>query len=335
LTQTARSKSREIGMDLIAIGFGIFIATVLIIQLVMYGVSHMRTTQRVKIRKRLRKLTVVESGPDGAEILKKRTLSDIPFLNALLGSFPGLNSLDRLMVQANAKYPMGFYLLLGLFLAVIGILIGSKLAHNALLAILLAVILSGVPYVHLVRMKRLRAEKFKKQMPDGLDLIARSLKAGHAFSAGISMAAEEFDDPLGSEFSEMLDEINFGISVPEALKNLTVRVECEEIKYFVTGVILQRETGGNLAELIQTLANLIREKFKFEGKVRTLSAEGKLSAIILAALPFLVAGWIWLTNPQYLAPLVAEPFGRVLLLLAGVFMIVGILIMKRMVNIKV
>jgi tight adherence protein B len=322
-------------MDLFAIGFGIFIATVLIIQLVIYGVNHMRTTQRVKIRKRLRKLTVVEGGSDGDEILKKRALSDIPFLNALLGSFPGLSTLDRLMIQANAKYPMGFYILLGLFLAVVGLLIGSQLVRNTLLAILLALILGGVPYVHLVRLKRLRSEKFKKQMPDGLDLIARSLKAGHAFSGGISMAAEEFDDPLGSEFSEMLDEINFGVSVPEALKNLTTRIECEEIKYFAMGVILQRETGGNLAELIQTLANLIREKFKFEGKVRTLSAEGKLSAVILAVLPFLVAGYICLTNPKYLAPLVAEPFGRVVLLLAGAFMIAGILIMKRMVSIKV
>jgi tight adherence protein B len=322
-------------MDLFAIGFGIFIGTVLIIQLVTYGVRHMRTTQRVKIRKRLRKLTIIESGSEGADILKRRPFSDIPFLNSLLARFPGLSSLDRLMVQANAKYPMGFYILLGLFLAVVGILIGSRLAHNTLLAILLALILGGVPYVHLLRKKRIRAAKFKKQMPDGLDLIARSLKAGHAFSGGISMAAEEFDDPLGSEFSEMLDEINFGVSVPEALKNLTTRVECEEIKYFAMGVILQRETGGNLAELIQTLANLIREKFKFEGKVRVLSAEGKMSAIILAALPFLVGGWIGLTNPKYLAPLVAEPFGRVLLLLAAAFMIAGILIMKRMVSIKV
>jgi len=322
-------------MELFAIGFGIFIATVLIIQLATYGVRHMRTTQSMKIRKRLRKYTYVESGVEGSEILKKRVLSDIPFLNSLLNNLPGVNSLDRLMMQANAKYPMGFYLLLGIFLALVGLLIGVKFTRNPLTGILLALIFGSLPFIELVRKRRIRAEKFKKQMPDALDLVARALKAGHAFTGGFSMAAEEFDDPLGTEFSEMLDEINFGVSLPDALKNLTKRVECEEIKYFAMGVILQRETGGNLAELIQTLANLIREKFKFEGKVRVLSAEGKLSAVILSALPFLVAGWIWITNPKYLAPLVGEPFGRMILLLAGIFMIIGILIMKRMVSIKV
>ena len=322
-------------MEFFSIGLGIFIAAVLIIQLATYGVRHMRTTQRVKIRKRLRKYTYVEGQGDGAEILKKRVFSEIPFLNSLLGNFPGLNSLDRLVVQANANYPMGFYLLLGLFLAVVGVLAGVRFTRNPLTGLLLALIFGCIPFVQLIQQRRIRAEKFKKQMPDGLDLIARALKAGHAFSGGISMAAEEFNDPLGSEFSEMLDEINYGVSVAEALKNLTKRVECEEIKYFAMGVILQRETGGNLAELIQTLANLIREKFKFEGKVRVLSAEGKLSAVILSALPFLVAGWIWISNPKYLAPLFGEPFGRILLLLAGIFMIIGILIMKRMVSIKV
>ena len=322
-------------MELFAIGFGIFIATVLIIQLATYGVRHMRTTQSMKIRKRLRKYTYTENGVDGSEILKKRILSDLPFLNSLLNNLPGVNSLDRLMMQANAKYPMGFYLLLAIFLAVVGLLVGGYFSRNPLTGFLLALIFGCIPFVLLVQQRRVRAEKFKKQMPDALDLVASALKAGHAFSGGISMAAEEFDDPLGTEFSEMLDEINFGVSLPDALKNLTKRVECEEIKYFAMGVILQRETGGNLAELIQTLANLIREKFKFEGKVRVLSAEGKLSAVILSALPFLVAGWIWITNPNYLAPLVGEPSGRMILLLAGIFMIIGILIMKRMVSIKV
>jgi tight adherence protein B len=322
-------------MELVAIGFGIFIATVLVIQLAAYGVRNMRTAQRAKIRRRLRKYTYTEEGSGGSEILKKRVFSDISFLNRLLSRLPVLGSLDRLMVRANAKHPMGFYLLLGLFLAAVGLLIGAQLTPNPLTAFLLAFIFGSIPFFQLLRQKHVRAEKFKKQMPDGLDMVARALKAGHAFSGGISMAAQEFDDPLGSEFSEMLDEINFGVSVPEALRNLTQRVECEEIKYFAMGVILQRETGGNLAELIETLANLIREKFKFEGKVRVLSAEGKLSAIILSVLPFLVAGFIWFTNPDYLAPLVGESFGRLILLAAGGFMIAGIFIMKRMVSLKI
>jgi tight adherence protein B len=321
-------------MELFAIGLGIFIATVLIIQLLSYGVRHMRAAQRVKIRKRLRQYAYGEPGGDAAEILKKKVFSDISSLNALLG-FLGLDTLDRLVIQANAKHPLGFYMLLGLLLAVVGLLVGSQVLHNATLAVLLAVVLGLLPYIHLVRRKHLRIEKFKKQMPDGLDLVARALKAGHAFSSGIRLAAEEFDDPLGSEFAEMLDEINFGVSVPDALKNLTTRVECPEINYFAMGVILQRETGGNLAELIQTLANLIREKFKFEGKVRVLSAESKLSAIILSALPFLVGGFFFVSNPAYLAPLIDETFGRVLLLLAAVMMIAGILAMKRMVAIRV
>jgi tight adherence protein B len=323
-------------MEFWAVGFGIFLATVIVIELLVFGVRNMRSTQRSKIRKRLRKYTYVEGGgADGADILKKKVYSEIPILNALLGGVPFLARFENLLVQANAKYPAGFYLLLVLFLALVGFLVGRNVNHNTIVSVLMALALGSLPYFYLVRQGHARTEKFKKQMPDGLDLVARALKAGHAFSGGISMAADEFEDPLGPEFAEMLDEINFGVSVPEALKNLTTRIQCEELKYFVMGVILQRETGGNLAELIQTLSNLIREKFKFQGKVRTLTAEGKLSAIVLSALPFLVAGFIWLNNPAYLEPLVNEPFGQVLLLIAVIMMIFGMIFLRRMVSIQV
>ena len=161
------------------------------------------------------------------------------------------------------------------------------------------------------------------------------MKAGHAFSGGMSLAADEFDDPLGPEFSETLDEINFGVSVADALKNLAGRIDCEELRYFVVGVILQRETGGNLAELIETLANLIRERFKFDGKVRTLTAEGRLSAVILILLPFAVFGYLWIRNPNFLSPLITEPSGPFMIIGAIVMMIIGAIVMKRMVDIKV
>jgi tight adherence protein B len=185
------------------------------------------------------------------------------------------------------------------------------------------------------RLKRKRIEKFRSQFPEALDLIARALKAGHSLNSGMKLAADEFGDPLGPEFDETLREINFGVSVADALKNFAGRIECPELKYFVVAVILQRETGGNLAELVESLAYLIREKFKFQGKVRTLSAEGRLSAIILVAIPFLFAIYLHFSNPEYLGLLFSAPIGRIMVAGAIIMMAVGMLVMKKMVTIKV
>ena len=178
-------------------------------------------------------------------------------------------------------------------------------------------------------------EKFQAQLPEGLDLIARALRAGHAFTSGMKLAADEFDDPLGPEFTDTLDEINFGVSVSDALKNLASRADCPDLRYFVVSVILQRETGGNLAEIMESIAHIIRERFKFRGKVRTLSAEGKLSAIVLIAIPFFIVAVLRFTSPQYISALFSEPAGRVMGAVALVLMVMGIFVMKRMVSIKV
>ena len=132
-----------------------------------------------------------------------------------------------------------------------------------------------------------------------------------------------------------MGEINFGVSVANALKNLAKRIECPELKYFVVAVILQRETGGNLSELMESLAELIRNNYKFQGKVRTLSAEGRLSAVILVAIPFFIAIYLHLSNPKYLAILFSEPIGRIMVGAAVIMMAIGILVMKKMVTIKV
>ena len=136
-------------------------------------------------------------------------------------------------------------------------------------------------------------EKFERQLPEALELVSRSLKAGHAFTGGLKMVAEEFGDPVGVEFGRTLDEINFGVGVPEALTNLTQRIECEDLKFFAVSVIIQRETGGNLAEILESLGRLIRERFKFQGRVRVLSGEGRISAIVLVAIPFFIAGLLF------------------------------------------
>ena len=322
-------------MQQFILGATIFIISVIIIELLSYAYRSIRSPDRPKILKRLRKSIYTESEQVGTDIMRKRVLSEIPFLNRLLIKTPGMLKFDSLISQANAKYPIGFFILFALFLALLGFLIGTLVIKNQLAALGLFVMGGSFPFLYLIVLKRKRIEKFKRQLPEALDLMARALKAGHAFTNGMRLAADQFDDPLGPEFSEALDEINFGISVPDALRNLAKRIDCSEIRYFVVGVILQRETGGNLAELMGILSYLIREKFKFEGKVRTLSAEGRLSAIILIALPFFIAGWLQFSNPKYLATLFMDPIGKVMIFGAVLMMIFGIFVMKKMVTIEV
>ena len=322
-------------MQPLLLGATIFVILVIIVELLTYAYRSIRSPDRSMILKRLRKSIYTEDTQVGTDIMRKRVLSEIPFLNNLLLKTPGMLKLDDLISQANAKYPIGFFILFALFLALLGFLIGTFVIKNQLASLALLVMGGLFPFLYLTILKRRRIEKFKRQLPEALDLMARALKAGHAFTNGMKLAADQFDDPLGPEFSEALDEINFGISVPNALRNMAKRINCSEIRYFVVGVILQRETGGNLAELMGILSYLIREKFKFQGKVRTLSAEGKLSAIILIALPFFIAGWLQFSNPKYLATLFVDPIGKVMIFGAVLLMILGIFVMKKMVTIEV
>jgi tight adherence protein B len=150
----------------------------------------------------------------------------------------------------------------------------------------------------------------------------------------LKLVAEEFGDPVGTEFGKTLDEINFGMPVPDALMNLTQRVDCEDLKFFVVSVIVQRETGGNLAEILENLGHLIRERFKFQGRVRVLSAEGRMSAMVLVAMPFFLVGVLSLLNPEYTKVLFFDPIGPVLIVIALVMMGFGTLVIKKLVAIK-
>jgi tight adherence protein B len=149
------------------------------------------------------------------------------------------------------------------------------------------------------------------------------------------LATENFEAPLGTEFERTLDEINFGISTDDALKNLLDRVDSQDMRYFVVSVILQRETGGNLAEVMESIAHIIRERFKFRDKVRVLSAEGKFSGILLCALPFLILAYLWVVNPTYVEILFNEPAGQALAIASAAMMSLGIFLMRKTIKIEI
>ena len=322
-------------MNILIVGIVIFVMVVFVIEMSFYAYRTMRNPNRKKIRKRLGKFTARGDGAEPADILRKRRLSDVPFLNEILSRMPGIGSLDKLLQQANVPYPIGVFILIAVVLALAGYLGASQITKNYAVSVISAVALSAAPFFYLRFKKKKRMEKFQSQLPEGLDLIGRALKAGHAFTSGMKIAADEFNDPLGPEFEKTLDEVNFGISVTEALKNLAARVDCPDLKYFVVSVILQRETGGNLAEIMEGIASLIRERFKFKGKVRVLAAEGKFSGIILLALPFVVVGAIRFLNPTYISTLWSDPAGRMMVYIALAMMVVGALVIKKLVHIEV
>jgi tight adherence protein B len=317
---------------LIILGVGIFVVTLCLIQMFLYALRGLRKPEAREIRKRLRALSKDEAGvPD---ILKKNVLVGVPIINRILVSVPGVNRFRRLWEQANAQYSMGWFLLLMATLALAGYAGCSLFTRTTVIPAATAVLTGGIPIFYLRLKKKKRVEKFKRQLPEGLDLIARALRAGHAFTSGMELVAEEFDDPLGPEFDKTLDEINFGVSVQDALKSLGSRIDCPDLKYFVVSVIVQRETGGNLAEIIETIARLIRERFRLEGKIKTLTAEGRLSALILSVLPFMIVFALLLLNPGYINSLFKEPVGRVMVGIAAIMMLFGMLMMRRMARMK-
>jgi len=322
-------------MIVIISAFWIFIIAFFVLELTLYAVNTIRYPNRSKIRKRLKRLSEDEFVIEASDILQKRVLSDVGFLDTILHHVPGIQAMDRLIQQANSTYSTGFYVLFCLFIGSSGFLVGSILVQNPFFAPIISAALTAFPIVMLHQKKKKRMAKFQRQLPEALELVARALKAGHAFSSGLKLTADEFDDPLGSEFQTALDEINFGVNITDALKNLTSRVDCSELRFFVVSVIVQRETGGNLAEIIENLARLIRERFKFEGKIRVLSAEGKLSAIVLVALPFVITLALQFISPEYMETLFSEPTGRMVIGVAMITMLMGIIVIRGMIKIKV
>jgi tight adherence protein B len=315
------------------IGVGTFLCVVLLIKGGRFIFRTLRSPEKKEIRRRLNALTSLEY--DSIDIVRKRVLSEIPWFNRKLLQLKWTVGAGLLLEQAGARQPLGFYVLASALLAFLGFAAGSWLRLNTFVSILAGACPGCLPLWYILAKKRKRMEKFQGQLPEALDLIARALKAGQALSGALKMVADEMDDPVGHEFDKALNEINFGVGVPEALKNLANRVDCLDLKFFVIAVIIQRETGGNLAEILENIARIIRERFKLHGRIRILAAEGKLSAIILTGLPFMTAFVLFFANPQYIQVLAIDPLGRVLAGVGISLMILGIFSMKRMIAIKV
>lgn len=323
-------------MDIILF-IGIFIAVLVTLQALFLLVRSRYNPEVVRLKREIGALSAANSGATDIDIVKKKTLSQIPWFNEILVNVqvPTIRSLERLRQQADARQPLGFFILVSAAAAAGGFYLGFIMSKSFLFALVTAGVAVFIPWGYLSLRKKRRIRDFERQLPDALDMIARALKAGHALTGGFQMVAMEFAEPARTEFRKTLDEVNFGVSYEDALRNMTERFDNPDLKFFVLSVIIQRQSGGNLAEILEKIGSLIRERFKLYGKVRTLTGEARISAVILCLLPFFIATVIYVLNREYLEILFREPVGQIMAGVSAVMMILGMLAMRRMVNIEV
>lgn len=213
--------------------------------------------------------------------------------------------------------------------AVLGLMVTGRIG-----GMLLGLLTAAVPYVHAQRKRRERLRAFEEQFPEAIDLIARSLRAGHTFTAGLGIAAEEIPAPVGPEFRRVYDEQNFGMAMPDALRAMARRVPVLDARFFVTAVLTQREAGGNLAEVLDNLSHVMRERFKVKRQIRVVSAHGRITAWVLSLLPPALGVVLYVVSPQFMRVLIDDPLGVQLLIFALTLQLIGIFVISRLVQVE-
>ncbi len=297
-----------------------------------------RASSRKQMHARLRAMQEPSLHPavEGEEeLIRQEVLSDIPALNRIFSEIPGMSRLQLTLRQAGFKMRAATLLMVSLVLSLVGFLFGLMSSFSWLLIGLLALGAGLIPLLVVCVKRKQRFSKFEELFPDALDLLARAVCAGHAFTTGFELIAEEMPEPVAEEFRTTYDQQNLGLPLSEALQNLIERVPGGDVRLFVTALQIQRESGGNLAEILENLSLVIRERFKLYRHIKTSTAEGRLSLYFLMGLPVATGILMYLTNPDYMSPLFEEPLGHRFLQVAVGLQIVGYFVIKKITTMKV
>jgi tight adherence protein B len=294
------------------------------------GDSRMRRT----LRRRLERIGA-DAQQDIASILREKYLTSLTPLERRLEELPLMEKLAEMSEQAGRAGPAYTVVLNSLLLAALGGIIAGALLHSSIAGLTAAAMCFAVPYFRLSIQRSRRMEKIEEQIPDAIDVIKRALRAGHPFNAAIKLVADDMDQPIAKEFELTFSDLNYGNDVRRALLGLLKRVPSVTVMALVTSVLVQRETGGNLAEILDQIAKVVRGRFKFERKVRTLAAEGKISAWVLSLVPLVLVAMLSIASPKYLPILLKSPVGHKLIYGSVILGVLGILWIRRIIRIEV
>jgi tight adherence protein B len=325
-------------MDLLFYSFVVFLfaAVILLIEGVYlwWSSTHGKAAQRIA-----RRLQVMSGGAgrsgERISILKQRRFSSHDGADRLLHRLPLLYRLDTLLVQAGSKLTVDRFLGFSVALLLMALLLSTRWPLPLLLRVALALLAFSVPYMLVCRARTRRLRRIELQLPDAADFIARALRAGHSFTNVLQIVGNELPEPLSLEFRIAREEINYGVPMGEALHNMAARIPLTDLRYLIIAVLIQRESGGNLAEILGNISNIIRGRLKLAAQVRVLSAEGRMSAWILGLLPLAVTLVLTLVNPRYVSMLWTDPSGVRLLWYAAAMIMFGVVWLRRIIRIRI
>ncbi len=314
----------------------IFLFTATLVVVIFLAWTEGRFAEKRTIKKRL--LYMSAGGKHGQDKLisyRQRALKEVGAFEQAVLKLPRISGLDRMLVKSKVPMNASVFVMASCALGAIGLLLGLKFLPNVAGAVALGIILIFIPFMFLKLAERSYFNKFQEQLPEALDLLGRAMRSGHALTSGLDMIGQEMEDPIKSEFTATVDEIKLGLTVNEAFENLCARVPSTDLRFFAVAVIIQKETGGNLAEILDNISRLIRERVQFARQVKALTAEGRYSAGILIALPIVMFIYIYFANYEYVSLLWTEKIGLYMLFGAGILQLIGAYVIKKIVSIEI
>lgn len=314
----------------------VFLFTVSIVEMLYLIWTESKFAEKRTVKKRL--LYISAGGKHGQEKLslyRDRVLRDVGTFERFVFNIPRIAGLDRKLLKANVPLNATTFIVGSVALGGIGLLVGLRYLPQVAAAVALGLLFLIIPFMWLKIAEKKYYAKFQEQLPEGLDLLARAVRSGHALTAGLEIIAEEMENPIRSEFAAVVDEVNLGLTLKEALYNLCERVPSMDLRFFTIAIITQKETGGNIAEILDNISRLIRERFQFARQVKALTAEGRYSAGILIALPIVMFIYVYFVNYDYISTLWTEDIGRYMIFGAIVLQVVGAYFIKKIVTIEI
>ncbi len=294
-----------------------------------------RSMERLMMARTAAAIVQTAPGDEALSIFRDQALSGIGPLQRLLVRFRVGGKLHRLLEQADVRMKPGTLVLGVAVFSLIGSLLGHTLRMGLAVTALAAFLAGSGPVLVVMRIRARRLRRFEAQFPDAIDLLSRAIRAGHAFNTGIKMIADEMPDPVGKEFQRVFEEQNYGLSMKTALMNLLDRINLLDLRLFVVAVLVQRQSGGNLAELLSKIAGTIRERFRILRQLKVHTAQAKLTGIILMCLPPVMGGLTLALNYEYMKIIFLEPWGIRMLIAAAVLQLIGLIWIRKIVNIEV